>query len=126
MAMFARNILLGVVFCLLSALVASSAEPPLVTSDPGSITSYSRGVAPGQLVSSRADSLILIGPWGSGAPVNGQFQNQAGEAAWNDWTHRDLTEPEGINWQISTYHAANLGENPNPDNLALWCGSECL
>jgi hypothetical protein len=124
MAMFARKILLGFVFCLLSVLLAHSAEPPLVTSDPASITSYSHGVTPGLLKSARVDSLILIGPWNSGAQVNGQFQNQAGEAAWNDWTHRDLTEPDGIHWQISTYEAANLGENPDPDNLALWCGSE--
>lgn len=68
------------------------------------------------------DSLVLIGPWGSGAAVNGQFENPAGQPAWNGWTHRDVTEPEQHHWQVSDYRALDLGLTPGPDNLAAWCG----
>jgi len=48
---------------------------------------------------SQADSLLIMCPWGSGAPFNGQFQDQNGDANWNGWTHKDLTVPEeGIRW----------------------------
>ena len=67
------------------------------------------------------DSLILIGPWTSGAAHNGQFEDRNGMPAWNGWTHADLTAPETSRWQISTYQADNLGGG-GPGNLAAWCG----
>jgi hypothetical protein len=68
------------------------------------------------------DTTYLIGPWGSGAQVNGQFEDESGQPAWNGWTHHDLTEQTVTHWQISDYHAAQLGDSPGPDNLAAWCG----
>jgi len=56
-----------------------------------------------------ADSVRLIGPRGSDAPFNGQFQDLSGSApAWNGWTHADATAPDGSAWHISDYMAADL------------------
>ena len=68
------------------------------------------------------DTVVLIGPWGSGAPFNGQFEDQYGQPAWNGWTHWDVTQPTVSHWQISDYFAAELGADPQPGNLAAWCG----
>ena len=68
------------------------------------------------------DTVVVIGPWGSGAQVNGQFQSTAGLLDWNGWTHWDITEPTESHWNISDYQADNLGLNPQAGNLAAWCG----
>jgi hypothetical protein len=68
------------------------------------------------------DTFVLIGPWGSGAQANGQFQDQTGSAAWNGWTHWDMTQPTESNWQVSDYNASALGADPQAGNLAAWCG----
>jgi hypothetical protein len=67
------------------------------------------------------DTHYLIGPWGSGAQFNGQFEDQEGNPAWNGWTHLDMTQP-GLHWQVSTYYADNLAGH-GPGNKAAWCGS---
>lgn len=74
-------------------------------------------------VKSEVDSIVLIGPWGSGAVANGQFEDPSGYPNWNGWTHRDMTVPFEIKWQISTYHADNLADH-GAGNLAAWCGSD--
>lgn len=66
------------------------------------------------------DTLVLIGPWGSGAPVNGQFQDTSGDADWNAWTHWDETQPTITHWHASGYNAENLSGGLN--NLAAFCG----
>lgn len=76
-----------------------------------------------QFDKSARDTLTLIGPWGSGAQVNGQFETPEGAPDWNDWTHYDITEPLEDHWQISTYQAADLGLSAGEGNLAAWCGS---
>ncbi len=69
------------------------------------------------------DSILIMGPWDSGAPFNGQFQNEAGLPDWNGWTHRDLTIPEGGNhWHVDSYQADGLAGH-GAENLAVWCGS---
>ena len=68
------------------------------------------------------DTFIMIGPWGSGAAANGQFEDMGGLPAWNGWTHYDITQPTTTHWQISDYFADNLGMNPVVGNLAAWCG----
>jgi hypothetical protein len=68
------------------------------------------------------DTVVLIGPWGTSAQANGQFQNAWGDPAWNGWTHRDLTTSEESHWSVSDYQADNLGGH-GPGNLAAWCGS---
>lgn len=69
---------------------------------------------------SNRDSVFLIGPWGSGAQINGQFQDLQGTPAWNGWTSWDATVPVEHHWQVSDYSASNL--NSTVGNLAAFCG----
>ncbi len=68
------------------------------------------------------NTVLLMGPWGSGAPTNGQFQDQNGNPAWNGWTTNDLTASQLNHWHVSDYEASNLNSTPN--NMALYCGDE--
>ncbi|MCP4292154.1 MAG: T9SS type A sorting domain-containing protein [bacterium] len=72
---------------------------------------------------SGVDSVVVIGPWGSGASVNGEFETPSGGMDWNGWTHEDLTS-SSHHWSISSYQAANL--NSVSENLAAYCGNETL
>ncbi len=61
------------------------------------------------------DTVYLIGPWGSGAACNGQFQDPGGAPDWNGWTSVDLTADSGPIWHVDTYNAV--------DGLySAWCG----
>lgn len=62
------------------------------------------------------DSTLLMGPWGSAAPYNGQFQTAGGLPAWNGWTSRDFSQPLVNRWHADTYHAVN-------GMYSAWCGS---
>jgi len=71
------------------------------------------------------DSTLVMGPWGSGADYNGQFQAPNGEiftCQWNGWTSEDNTAVEVELWHASTYNAANLNGH-GEGNIAAWCGS---
>jgi len=103
-------------FMLLSAMIVQAEEQPVFTlGDTGTL--HGGGMAPGK---AGRDTIVLMGGWGSGAPYNGQFQDQNGLPAWNDWTHRDITQPTVSHFQISDYHAGNLPGGSG--NLAAWCG----
>jgi hypothetical protein len=67
------------------------------------------------------DSFLLIGPWGSGAEANGQFEDAYGMPNWNGWTHVDLTDQGDPHWQVADFNAENLNGH-GAGNLALWCG----
>jgi len=69
-----------------------------------------------------SDTLFMIGPWGSGAQINGQFETPSGGPAWNGWTHRDATQPTITHWHVSDYAASNLPGGAG--NLAAYCGDE--
>ncbi|MBU8870635.1 MAG: hypothetical protein KOO60_07215, partial [Gemmatimonadales bacterium] len=56
-----------------------------------------------------------IGPWGSGAVVNGQFQDQGGVPDWNGWTSRDLTQNSEVIWHVDTYNVVS-------GVYSAWCG----
>ncbi len=71
------------------------------------------------------DTLLLMGPWGSGAAYNGQFKTPGGEADWNDWTHEDPTASLETAWHVDTYNAAYLNGHP-AGNLAAHCGDPTL
>ena len=107
-------------FLVISVSTVSAKTPKIELSD-GPVNR----VASGPVVADRseADSLLVMGPWGSGATFNGQFQNSLGQPDWNDWTHRDLTVPEEENhWHAHTYNAEGLAGH-GAENLAAWCGS---
>jgi len=66
---------------------------------------------------SSRDTIFLIGPYGSGAQVNGQFEDLAGNPAWNGWESVDVTQPTDTHWQVSDYAAPN-----GAGNNGAWCG----
>lgn len=68
------------------------------------------------------DTVLLIGPYGSGSWYNGQFESSNGSPDWNGWTSHDLSVSHANAWHISDYHAEGLNGHP-AGNSALWCGS---
>ena len=60
------------------------------------------------------DTLVLMGPHGSGAPLIGTFENAGGGPDWNGWTSVDATAPT-VHWQASTYQ-------PVAGDWSAWCG----
>ena len=62
-----------------------------------------------------ADTVVLMGPWGSGAPFNGQFQSAGGAPAWNGWTSRDESTDTAVQWHVDSYRAVN-------GDFSLYCG----
>ncbi len=69
------------------------------------------------------DTLFLIGPWGSGAQVNGEFEDINGNPSMNGWTTYDITAPTVNHWHVSDYHSENVG---GPGNMAMYCGDETI
>ena len=106
--------------CLAMALVFA------MSSYAGEMPEYTNGnsgtLYGGSLNTAKAsrDTFIMIGPWGSGATVNGQFEDEAGLPDWNGWTHYDITQPTVTHWQVSDYFADNLPGGAG--NMAAWCG----
>ncbi len=79
---------------------------------------------PTDLVKSAGDTLVIIGPHGSGALFNGQFETESGDPDWQGWTGLDLTlSTEENPWHVSNYKAEGL-HGQGADNLALWCGED--
>ena len=112
------TMLLGLILAV--ALVGSALATP---------TYYRSGVQPihsdiDSAAKATRDTVVLIGPWNTGAQVNGQFQTATGTPAWNGWTHTDLTKPTTTHWQLSTYSADNLPGGAG--NIAAWCGDPDL
>ncbi len=73
---------------------------------------------------SSRDTVFLVGPWGSGAQVNGQFEDATGNPQWNGWTHYDITRPTESHWHVSQYHADVLPGGAG--NMAAYCGDETI
>ena len=61
------------------------------------------------------DTHFVMGPWGSGADHNGQFQDMSGNASWNGWTHWDATQPTVTYWHVDTYNVIS-------GTYSAWCG----
>ena len=68
-----------------------------------------------RLAKTATDTVLLMGPWGSSALENGQFQTSGGMPAWNGWTSKDLTLPsEGPFWHATDFRTLN-------GSFAAWC-----
>ncbi|MFO7607874.1 MAG: FlgD immunoglobulin-like domain containing protein [Candidatus Krumholzibacteriia bacterium] len=65
------------------------------------------------------DTLVLLGPHGSGAPVIGTFQTVGGTADWNGWSSVDLTADPHLAWHVSTFEAVS-------GSYSAWCGDAGL
>lgn len=115
-------LLLVIIALLLLASTTLAAEKPILTQ--GNSPQIIGGSADGS-AKARCDSFLVMGPWGSGAPFNGQFQAPANATLtcqWNGWTSEDNTAAELGYWHVDTYNAENLNGN-GPGNQAAWCGS---
>ncbi len=88
-----------------------TADQPLVFGGPAD-----GGKAPG-------DSVLIMGPAGSGAPYDGTFQTPFGSPDWHGWTHHDYSVSGTVHWQASDYQAEGLNDH-GPGNLAAWCGED--
>ncbi len=65
------------------------------------------------------DTVLIIGPNGSGAPVIGTFQTAGGNPDWNGFTHYDITQRTTERWHASTYYAVS-------GTYSAWCGENLL
>ncbi|MBE0565611.1 MAG: hypothetical protein IH621_06640, partial [Krumholzibacteria bacterium] len=65
------------------------------------------------------DTLVLLGPHGSGASVIGTFQTASGAPDWNGWTSVDLTADPHLAWHASTFKAVS-------GSYSAWCGDAGL
>ena len=108
---------------LLFSLILVFVVTPAAAKDP-LLTQGGDVIHGGPLNPSKAagDTILIMGPWGSGAPYNGQFQDPEWAVAWNGWTHEDLSCSDQGRWTVSDYHADDLGLSPEQGNLAAWCG----
>jgi len=70
----------------------------------------------GDFAKAATDTVLVMGPWGSGAPYNGQFENPGGGTDWNGWTSIDLTMPSQMYWHADTYGALD-------GTHSAWCGT---
>ena len=61
------------------------------------------------------DTHFVMGPYGSGADHNGQFETTSGNPAWNGWTHWDVTQPTEAYWHVDTYNVVS-------GTYSAWCG----
>ncbi|MCP4292429.1 MAG: T9SS type A sorting domain-containing protein [bacterium] len=115
-----HSLILVAILMVLFSVSAPARTPTLFQTNEIDNPVASKGINPAK---TQIDSTVIMGPWGSNTSFNGQFQTPTGAPNWNEWTHRDLTLPEGGNhWHVDSYHAANLAGH-GPGNLAAWCGS---
>ncbi|MCP4290499.1 MAG: T9SS type A sorting domain-containing protein [bacterium] len=110
-----RLFIAGFLFVL--TLNAGAAENKQVPSRDGGV--WHGGNA--EFSKSSRDTIILIGPWGSGAQVNGQFQNSSGAPDWNGWTHWDVTQSTENHFHLSDYNSPH-----GVGNMAMYCGDESI
>ncbi|MFH2051043.1 MAG: hypothetical protein ABIK96_01115, partial [bacterium] len=98
-----------------------SGEPivePLLTADQSLVFG-----GPVEVVKAPGDSVLIMGPAGSGAPYDGTFQTPFGTPNWHGWTHHDYTVDGTSHWRASDYQAEGLNGH-GPGNLAAWCGED--
>jgi hypothetical protein len=102
------------------ALATMLASGPARTSDlPRPVRNADQWIHGGNPQQAKAvgDTIVLMGPWGSGAPFNGQFENPNGAPAWNGWTSVDNTQPTDSKWHADTYNVVSGA-------WSAWCGED--
>ena len=108
--------------CLLIGLwlpPAASARPVPETNPPRLGGSRLIGGPIDSAAKAEVDTLILMGPHGSGAPAVGSFETPGGTPDWNGWTSIDYTTDNNPLWHVSTFHAVN-------GSYSAWCGDPAL
>lgn len=116
------------ILALLVAFLAAAlaAHAPAAATAPPPRSDASPTIAAAELVGGPAggakaagDSLLLMGPAGSGAPYVGNFQDTGGAPAWHGWTSVDATAPGPSHWHASTDGAVGGA-------WSAWCGDPTL
>jgi len=100
-----KNIVSPMAILVLTAVTVFAGELPVRSNGPGTITGGS------QFAKASADTIDLLGPTGSGAAYNGDFNS-----GWNGWTTIDYWKSTVHHWSVSTYNQSV------PGNYAVWCG----
>ncbi|MFH1845616.1 MAG: hypothetical protein ABIF77_20725, partial [bacterium] len=72
-------------------------------------------------IGSPAGDELEITPLGPGNYYNGDFEDDFGLPAWDDWYCVDYTQAGESAWHVDTYNCANLDPTVTPNN-AWWCG----
>ena len=101
------------------AAAAASARPVPETDPPRLGGSRLIGGLIDPAAKAEVDTLILMGPHGSGAPTIGSFETPGGTPDWNGWTSIDYTTDNNLLWHVSTFHAVN-------GTYSAWCGDPAL
>ncbi len=65
------------------------------------------------------DTIVVLGPYGSGATAIGTFETPSGAPDWNGWTSIDETADNYLAWHADTFHAVN-------GSWSAWCGDPDL
>ncbi|MFN2369529.1 MAG: hypothetical protein ABR506_00085, partial [Candidatus Krumholzibacteriia bacterium] len=73
-----------------------------------------RGGVPGA-AKAAGDTILLLGPTGSGAPHVGTFEDAGGNPAWNGWTSRDDSGLDYNPWHADSYRVLS-------GVYSAWCG----
>ncbi|MFO7610440.1 MAG: hypothetical protein R6X35_14840, partial [Candidatus Krumholzibacteriia bacterium] len=100
----------------LAALAFAATSPPANRTDlqPTIAATELRGGPVGG-AKAAGDTILLMGPAGSGAPYVGNFEDTGGNPAWHGWTSVDETAPGPSHWHASTDGAVSGG-------WSAWCG----
>ena len=122
--MFARRLASVVLFSLVFAasFIAIAIAGPLPADvHPARDPQMLRGGNPSQTKTAR-DTLLLMGPTGSGASYAGDFESPVkaldpSDPRTNGWTSIDLTQPTEAHWHVSDYFAVN-------GSYSAFCGDE--
>ncbi len=104
----------SVLFLFMLAMPAGAARP--APTDLPRLSSGDVRVLGGVVDAQKAgrDTILVMGPVGSGAPYLGGFQDAAGNPAWNGWTSVDLTLGDN-HWHVDTYQVIS-------GQYSAWCG----
>ncbi len=113
-----RCLFVCLLMCISLPLGASARPVPAESLSPGGEARLVGGPI-GPAAKAEVDTLILMGPHGSGAPAIGSFESPAGSADWNGWTSIDYTTDNDPLWHVSTFHAVN-------GTFSAWCGDAGL
>lgn len=101
-----------------SAVCALLLVPVLAAARPAPRPAPQEAVIHGGVVDAAkaaVDTVLILGPQGSGAAYFGTFQDFGGSPAWNGWTHQDLSVAPSNAWHADTYHAVSGA-------YSAWCG----
>ncbi len=102
------------VLLVLQPAALATARPAAVPAQPQFGGELIHGAVPGA-AKAAGDTIMLMGPHGSGAPYIGSFESAGGGADWNGWTSRDYTVDPDTHWQVDTYGVIS-------GLFSAWCG----